>query len=163
MAVAPSYVDLSEAIDNKATHCLNETKTNPHTNLFVPDDRITLTSDADEQLLLCVPFNQAVKVFSIRITAPEGETCPTSVKIFANKPSMGFDEAESTAPTQEIELKMSDLVEGIEIPLRFVRFQNINQLYFFFENDSGSETTVISSLSMSGSLIASSAGKLEKC
>lgn len=123
------YDDLTPHIDTTGTYCLNEQSAHPHANLFNPDERFVLRSDADEQLLLHVPFKEIVKVYSVTIKAAPGVSMPTSVKVFVNLPTLGFDEAEDTKPAQAIDLKPEDLEAGNPILLRFVKFQAVNNLH----------------------------------
>lgn len=92
---------------------------------------------------------------------------PKTIKLFVNKPhNLGFDEAEDLQATQDIELSESDWnKEGTaSIPLRYVRFQNINSLVLFVVNGDGdSEKVRIDRLRLIGeSGAARDMGKLEK-
>lgn len=65
---------------------------------------------------------------------------PRIIKLYTNNThNLGFDEAEDTAATQEIELDESSWnAEGTaNIGLRFVRFQNINSVVLFVESGDG--------------------------
>lgn len=65
---------------------------------------------------------------------------PKVLKLFTNRPhNLGFDDAEGEAPTQLIELKEADWNDDstANIPLRFVKFQNINSLVIFVESGEG--------------------------
>ncbi len=65
---------------------------------------------------------------------------PRTIKLFTNKPhNLGFDEAEDLSATQDIVLTERDWsAEGTaNIPLRFVKFQNITSLVLFVENGDG--------------------------
>jgi hypothetical protein len=65
---------------------------------------------------------------------------PRTIKLFTNKPhNMGFDEAEDLSATQEIEISESDWNDQgtANIPLRFVKFQNITSLVIFVVNGDG--------------------------
>ena len=53
---------------------------------------------------------------------------PKHVRLFANRPNLGFDEASSSTSTQDLELSKADLDGEAAIPLRFVKFQNVNTL-----------------------------------
>lgn len=66
---------------------------------------------------------------------------PRTIKLFSNKPhNLGFDEAEDMASTQTIELTETDwnALGTANIPLRYVRFQNINSLVVFVVDGDGS-------------------------
>lgn len=92
---------------------------------------------------------------------------PKTIKLFVNKShNLGFDEAEDLQATQDIELSESDWnKEGTaSIPLRYVRFQNIDSLVLFVVNGDGdSEKVRIDRLRLVGeSGSARDMGKLEK-
>ncbi|KAJ9142161.1 Thioredoxin [Pleurostoma richardsiae] len=103
-------------------------------------------SDTDDQLMLFLPFQSMIKLHTLQITSvpptddEDAPMRPRVVKLYTNKPhNLGFDEAEDTAATQEIELDESSWnAEGTaNIGLRFVRFQNINSLVLFVESGDG--------------------------
>ena len=73
--------------------CLNEDLRAPHTNLFVGDHTLPLRSDADEQLLLQLGFNQTMKLSSIVLGVPDNSSCPKTIKLFCNQGNLGFDDA----------------------------------------------------------------------
>ena len=65
---------------------------------------------------------------------------PRTIKLFTNKPhNLGFEEAEDLSPTQEITLTEKDWnADGTaNIPLRFVKFQNITSLVVFIKDGDG--------------------------
>ena len=55
-------VDLSSRIDKSESYGRNVQSSCPITNLFIGDSRLGCKSDADEQLILHVAFNETVKV-----------------------------------------------------------------------------------------------------
>ena len=79
------------------------------------------------------------------------ESGPKNVKIFINLATTpDFDDAESFAPVQELNLGPSDLTDA-PVALTFVKFQNVRSLYLFIEdNQEDTETTVLSSLRIIG-------------
>ncbi|KAF3762619.1 DUF1000-domain-containing protein [Cryphonectria parasitica EP155] len=107
-------------------------------------DKDWVVSDTDEQLLLFTPFMSMLKLHTLQITSVQDEDeevmRPKVLKLFTNRPhNLGFDDAESETPTQLIELTESDwnADSTANIPLRFVKFQNINSLVIFVESGEG--------------------------
>ncbi|KAI9138116.1 PITH domain-containing protein [Paraphysoderma sedebokerense] len=112
-----------------------------------------LESDVDEQLILSIPFNQAVKLHSIKFVRADGkkEHAPKTIKLYANRLTLGFDEVDDIEPTQVIELTEKDYEADVATPLRFVKFQNLTHLIIFVEDNlSDSETTVLKSMKFIG-------------
>ncbi|KAI2651667.1 Thioredoxin-like protein 1 [Labeo rohita] len=65
-------------------------------------------------LLITIAFNQPVKLFSMKLLAPELAQAPKSVKIFINLPrSMGFDDAERSEATQMLDLSEEDYKDDV--------------------------------------------------
>jgi hypothetical protein len=134
---------------------------------------LTRQSDADEQLLIHLAFKSKVKISAIAIKAPSGSSAsasldsldhgPSTLKLFVNKPTIGFDQAASDPPTQVLQLSPPHL-SGDQIPLRFVKFQNVNSLtvptpppamhspaqIFIESNQGGSDVTVVTRLALFG-------------
>lgn len=53
---------------------------------------------------------------------------PKTVKIYANRQVLGFDDADSVKETQTIELTPENFEENAVVNLRFVKYQNITHL-----------------------------------
>ncbi|DAZ93579.1 TPA: hypothetical protein N0F65_009927 [Lagenidium giganteum] len=156
-AAAPktrAFKDLSDAIDRSGCYCLNENPKFPYTNLFIGDATLQLKSDADEQLIVHIEFQDAVKIHSLNIVAPAGEAAPRVLKLFANRSNLGFSDVGDIEPTQTIELKESDLDPNHDIELRFVKFQRVKSITVFVEENGGADETIISSLKLFGERIA---------
>jgi PITH domain len=55
---------------------------------------------------------------------------PKDIKLFTNKPSIGFEDVEDDEEAAQIlSLTEDDLKDGKKIPLKFVRFQSVNSLH----------------------------------
>lgn len=68
---------------------------------------------------------------------------PKTVKIYANRQTLGFDDADSIKETQTLELEPKDFEDDAVVNLRFVKFQNITSLVVCIGRGSscyGSET-----------------------
>lgn len=92
---------------------------------------------------------------------------PGVIKLFTNRThNMAFEDAEGEAATQTIELSEDSFnAQGTaNIPLRFVKFQNINSLVLFVESGLGSgEKTRVDRIRLIGETGEKrEMGKLEK-
>ena len=80
--------DITGIINKTGCYCLNEDAAAPHSNLFdfATDGSRVLKSDADEQLLLSLAFNQNVKLSSLQFSTNADGTAPSIIKIYTNRP-----------------------------------------------------------------------------
>ncbi|KAF8945723.1 Thioredoxin-like protein 1 [Haplosporangium gracile] len=145
------HSDMSEQITLNQVDCLNQQTANHVRNALKSDDTY-LESDVDEQLIISVPFNQAIKLHSLRIIPNDTAHAPKTVKLYVNKLHLGFDEADSVEETQTITLTEKDYEGNGLISLRFVKFQNVTSVILFVEDNLGDEeTTQIKQLVFIGS------------
>ncbi|KAG5673752.1 hypothetical protein PVAND_003772 [Polypedilum vanderplanki] len=144
-------MDLSLFIMKDMSECLNEDDEHNLKSMFGDG---YLASDCDEQLIISFQFNQAVKIHSIIMKAPTDHG-PKTIKLFINQPNCGsFDQLSSTIPIQELEVNPKDLSEEKMINLRFVKFQNVqNIVMFIVDNQSGSDRTVLKDIKFIGAPI----------
>lgn len=150
----PGCVNLSSFIYKGQCECLNES--DDHALLpFLENANRYLESDCDPQLIISLAFTQPVKVHSLKVKAPASNG-PKNIKLFINLPNtIDFDDATNNTATQEVELTPKDL-EGNVVNLRFVKFQNVQNLQIFVKDNQGDEeTTRIDSLAIIGLPIAS--------
>lgn len=147
------HVDMSAFYDQSAQECLNESDDHPLAGCLSSGDGY-LESDCDEQLIISLGFLQPVKLHSLKVQAP-ATTGPKTLKLFINHPrTLSFDQALGMEPVQLLQLSSKDLDEGAVVPLRFVKFQNVQNLQIFVkDNQSGAETTRINYLVFYGSPI----------
>jgi hypothetical protein len=73
---------------------------------------------------------------------------PKNIRIFMNQPTtVDFDKAVGMTSTQDITLTPAQLDSGELIPLKFVKFQNVQNLQLFMrDNQEGEEVTVVDQL-----------------
>lgn len=152
--VVKGHMDLSPFINKSGCECLNESDEHPLAHCLTPKGGY-LESDCDEQLIITIEFNQAVKLHSLRIQAPV-EKGPKTVKVFQNLPqTLDFDSAISNAPTQALEVTEDDIKNGSVLPLRFVKFQNVSSITLFIkDNQNGEEVTQLDYLGFIGSPVS---------
>ena len=140
----------------------------PHPPQSIPqgprdDARLFAESDTDAQLLLNIPFTQAVRLTGVALSgpAPDAAGCdaaaaPRSVRLFVNRPSLGFAEAEADPAAQEVEVGGEGGGggggEAVVIPLKAARFKGVTSLALFFQaNAGGAETTQVGCVKLFGS------------
>ncbi|KAJ2902474.1 PITH domain-containing protein [Zalerion maritima] len=92
-----------------------------------------LVSDADEQLLVKVPFTGQVKLHSILIRTADSDTAPKTLKVLINRESIDFSAAEEAKPTQTFELSRTSDVQ--EIPVKRALFGQVQRLVLFFPDN----------------------------
>uniref|UniRef100_A0A1I7UKZ4 Thioredoxin-like protein 1 n=1 Tax=Caenorhabditis tropicalis TaxID=1561998 RepID=A0A1I7UKZ4_9PELO len=116
-----------------------------------------LVSGGDEQLIVSLPFHHPVKVHSVLIKGVADRT-PKKVKVFINLPkTIDFDNASGLEPTQLLEFDDSATNgEGQILPLKYVKFQNVQNIQFFIENNTGGgDVTELVKLSVFGTPLSS--------
>jgi len=141
--------DLAQFVDKTKTECLNDGSGSLACAL--EDEVGELTSDCDEQLLIRTAFIQPIKLHSIMFKAGgDIEQAPKTIRLFVNVTNpLDFDDAESAPATQELELDSKLL--GTMIPLRFVKFQNVQNLTIFIkDNLGGGDVTALSRIQFIG-------------
>ncbi|KOC61011.1 Thioredoxin-like protein 1 [Habropoda laboriosa] len=148
------HMDLAAFITEAHCECLNESDEHNFLQCLTAGDGY-LESDCDEQLILSIVFTQTVKLHSIKIKAPKDKG-PKNIKLFINQPrTIDFDMADSNTSIQDLTLSPKDIEEGNPIALRYVKFQNVQNLQIFVkDNQTGSETTRIDNVAVFGSLIS---------
>ncbi|XP_014215988.1 thioredoxin-like protein 1 [Copidosoma floridanum] len=148
------HMDLTPFIMKAQCECLNESDEHCLAHCLTPDGGY-LQSDCDEQLIISITFTQAVKVHSLKIKAP-ADKGPKTMKLFINQPrTIDFDMALSNTSIQDLELSVSDIEEGNPVQLKYVKFQNVQNLQLFVkDNQTDSDTTQIDHLCIIGSPIS---------
>lgn len=104
------------------------------------------------QLLININFNQKVKINGIGIKAKEDDpTAPKTIKLYANRASMGFSDTDSVPSSQDLVLTPAQL-NGEPLPLKLVKFTNVLMLSVFIEgNQGGEDVTRLSKVVLYGS------------
>ncbi|KAF3480278.1 protein of unknown function DUF1605 [Arthroderma uncinatum] len=97
-----------------------------------------LESDADEQLLMHIPFAGQVKLHSVLIYAEPSPSAPNTVKLFRNRPDLDFSTASDLSPTQTISVPQSltgSQTDVLEIPLNRAVWNGTTSVTLFFEDN----------------------------
>lgn len=150
---------LLDKIEKSQCYARNENSQFPMTNLFIGDSRLGCKSDADEQLILHIAFNEFVKVHSMKLTefnqGSDPESQPTRVLLFVNRNNLGFEDVEDIDPTTELELTAEDLRESSDpIQLKFVHYQRVKSITLFIEDNNGGDVSALGGLKFFGKPVA---------
>uniref|UniRef100_A0A7S0VWX8 PITH domain-containing protein n=1 Tax=Hemiselmis tepida TaxID=464990 RepID=A0A7S0VWX8_9CRYP len=107
-----------------------------------------LESDADEQLIITIPFTGTVRLKSFSMGSGAGEQGPLKVK-FLVRDDVDFDNVESLPATQEFELPRDNPVDA-EHPVKVSKFSSVRALTVFVETNHGGDTTRINYFALKG-------------
>lgn len=119
------------------------------------NDQPILESDADEQILMHIPFAGSCKLYSILIRTSDSDSAPQTLKLFRNRDDMDFSTATDLKPTQVVTLPRSNDVA--DIPLNRALWNGTTSINLFFEDNhsGGSEdVTRVSYLGFKGDFMA---------
>jgi len=105
------------------------------------DEDAFLESDADDQMIIRVPFTGSVKLRAVLIKAGPSDHTPAKVALFSNIEHMDFSDIADLKPVQEF-----DIAQGREVGEYHVmpaKFPNVTSLTLFFPSSQGADTTRI--------------------
>ncbi|KAJ9626546.1 hypothetical protein H2203_004179 [Taxawa tesnikishii (nom. ined.)] len=147
-----------QQIDFSAINTLNESSPRAGAKICQKtwDQRLDtepeLCSDADEQLLMHIPFTAQIRLHSILIRTGTDDHAPMTLKLFANRDNVDFGTASELSPTQTISLSQTSEVQ--DVPVKRALFNTLRTLDLFFEDNWGQgeeDETRISYLGFKGS------------
>ncbi|KAK5120540.1 hypothetical protein LTR85_006196 [Meristemomyces frigidus] len=126
-------------VDFSAINTLNESESGAGANVVQKmwterlEPEPELCSDADEQLLMHVPFTAQVRLHSILIRTSATDSAPQTLKVYLNRDDLDFSTASSLQPTQTLELAQTNDVQ--EVPVKRALFNTVRSLDLFFEDN----------------------------
>ncbi|PYI18747.1 DUF1000 domain protein [Aspergillus violaceofuscus CBS 115571] len=122
------------------------------------DDEPELESDADEQLLMYIPFTGQVKVHSLLIYTAPTPSAPKTLKLFKNRDDIDFATASELSPTQTIEIPQPVAgADVFEIPLNRAHWNTTTSITLFFEDnwsDGEEDVTKVGYVGFKGTFMA---------
>ncbi|KAF2083386.1 DUF1000-domain-containing protein, partial [Saccharata proteae CBS 121410] len=124
-----SVTTLNEAVPSSGSAILQK----PWSERFAPTPE--LESDADEQLLMHVPFAGQVRLHSILLRTSNTASAPKTLKLYLNRDDLDFGTASDLQPTQTLELAQTAEVQ--EHPVKRALFNTTRHLTLFFEDNFG--------------------------
>jgi len=136
----PGHEDLTVHVTANQLDALNQKGGHDVRNILSKDENY-LESDVDEQLIISVPFNQTVKLHSLKLVPASKDHAPKTIKLYVNRSTLGFDETESIEPTQVLDLTEENYGDDKLVPLRFVKWQSVTSVVIFIESNLGEKDT----------------------
>ncbi|GAB1198796.1 hypothetical protein APSETT444_008126 [Aspergillus pseudonomiae] len=122
------------------------------------NDQPELESDADEQLLMYIPFTGQVKVHSLIIYTAPTPAAPKTLKLFKNRDDLDFATASELKPTQSVEIPQP--VPGADVfdlPLNRAHWNATTSITLFFEDnwsDGNEDVTKVGYVGFKGQFMA---------
>ncbi|KAG8699370.1 hypothetical protein FRC09_006659 [Ceratobasidium sp. 395] len=100
-----------------------------------------LESDADDQLILRIPFTGSVKLRSLLLKTGPGEQTPEKVSLFPNADELDFNDASEREPAQSFDVVQSRDVG--EYTVKPAKFSSCRSITLFFPSAQGGDTVKI--------------------
>ncbi|KAF2143646.1 uncharacterized protein K452DRAFT_224878 [Aplosporella prunicola CBS 121167] len=132
---------LYEQVDFGAVNTLNEAEPRSGASILQKtyaqrlDPEPELQSDADEQLLMFVPFTGQVRLHSILLRTSDSASAPKTLKLYLNRDDLDFGTASDLQPTQQLDLAQTNDLQ--EHPVKRALFNTTRSLTLFFEDNFG--------------------------
>ncbi|TDH73602.1 hypothetical protein CCR75_008456 [Bremia lactucae] len=104
----------------------------------------------DPELILFIPFTEAVSIKSICISGSAGDgNHPKAIKMFTNRSDMDFSNVNELQAQQKLEL-IEDDTGNLYYPLQMRKFQGVSSLTLFVESNYGGDKTKIYYIGIKG-------------
>ncbi|KAI9450140.1 DUF1000-domain-containing protein [Lactarius psammicola] len=108
------------------------------------DEQVYIESDADDQLIIRVPFTGSVKLRSLLLKSGPGDQTPAKValvSVLRNVDNFDFEDAADKEPLQQFDVAIGREVG--EYAVKPAKFSNVSSVTLFFPASQGAETTRI--------------------
>jgi len=105
------------------------------------DEEKSIESDADDQMIIRIPFTSSVKLRSLLLKTGPTDQTPLKVVLFSNEDSLDFQDIADKTSTQEFAVAQGREVG--EYALRTAKFSNVSSISLFFPGSQGADTTQI--------------------
>ncbi|KAF9533720.1 galactose-binding domain-like protein [Crepidotus variabilis] len=116
------------------------------------DENKYIESDADDQLIIRIPFTGSVRLRALLLKSGPGDQTPSKIALFANEPNLDFEDVSDRKPTQEFNVPQGREVG--EYAVKTARFSNISGVTLFIPSSQGADTSRIYYLGFLGSWTA---------
>ncbi|EIN04936.1 DUF1000-domain-containing protein [Punctularia strigosozonata HHB-11173 SS5] len=134
--------NLYSRVDHQNVVALNATNDVEARQIVKPwherlDEGVFLKSDADDQMIIRIPFTGSVKLRAVLIKAGPGDQTPSKVLLYPNRDNLDFSDVNDTKPVQEFRVAQGrDVGEYAVMP---AKFSAISSLTLFFPGSQGAD------------------------
>eukprot|EP00511_Aplanochytrium_stocchinoi_P007716 CAMPEP_0204845908 /NCGR_PEP_ID=MMETSP1347-20130617/1570_1 /ASSEMBLY_ACC=CAM_ASM_000690 /TAXON_ID=215587 /ORGANISM="Aplanochytrium stocchinoi, Strain GSBS06" /LENGTH=159 /DNA_ID=CAMNT_0051986219 /DNA_START=107 /DNA_END=586 /DNA_ORIENTATION=- len=147
-------MELSSQVDTKRAIALNQNEAHPVANLFIHGSQYELQSDADDQLVIFIPFKEKVRIQGIRFVAPANDNRPVRVKLFINNANLDFADCEQRQGEFHASLTASNVMEDSKpLALRVAKFTSVDSVTVFVESSVGGDISALSKIDFFGQVM----------
>jgi hypothetical protein len=136
--------NLYQHIDQEEIAALNAEEGMTAMSVFKPHARMIetepkLVSDADEELIIVVPFTSPVHIRRLCVIGSGEEgSHPNYLKCFVNMDGIDFNSAQDINPSQAFELPIN--TDGqVHMTTSIAKFTNVTRIAFYFTGNHGDE------------------------
>ncbi|KAL3448831.1 PITH domain-containing protein [Aspergillus insuetus] len=147
-----SIITLNEALPKSGAEIVKKTWAERQ------NDEPELESDADEQLLMYIPFTGQANVHSVLIYTAPTPSAPKTLKLFKNRDDLDFSTASELKPTQTIEVPQPiPGTDVFELPLNRAHWNATTSVTLFFEDnwsDGEEDVTKVGYIGLKGQFMA---------
>ncbi|KAK5009526.1 PITH domain-containing protein [Cryomyces antarcticus] len=113
------------------------------------DSEPELASDADEQLLMHIPFTGQVQLHSISIRTSPSSSAPRTLHVYVNpKETFSWDDVSDSTPTQRFDLSQTSEVQ--ELLVNRPKYSTTRNLALFYKDNFGDDVTRLSYVGFKG-------------
>mmetsp|Transcript_63876 Transcript_63876/g.114046 ORF Transcript_63876/g.114046 Transcript_63876/m.114046 type:complete len:218 (-) Transcript_63876:55-708(-) len=109
-----------------------------------------LSSDADEELLIFIPFTEVVKLRAIVVIGGDEGEAPSKMRVFTNREDIDFDLANNSVPVQEWELSEDSRHGELEYATKYSKFTSVCNVTLHFPSNFGGDITTLYFLGLKG-------------
>ncbi|KAI0346323.1 DUF1000-domain-containing protein [Trametopsis cervina] len=105
------------------------------------DEELYLESDADDQMIIRIPFTGSVKLRALLLKAGPADQTPTKVALYNNADDLDFSEISDRKPTQEFAVPQGREIG--EYHVMAAKFPAVTSITLFFPQSQGADSTRI--------------------
>ncbi|KAH8117751.1 DUF1000-domain-containing protein [Phellopilus nigrolimitatus] len=113
------------------------------------DETVWVESDADDQMIIRIPFTGSVKLRSVLLKSGPGNQTPAKICLFANEDNVDFSDISEKDPAQDFAIPQGRDIG--EYAVKASKFANLSSLTLFVPAAQGSEKSRIYFIGLRGS------------